>query len=149
MSKKLVLALFVLLIFTLLFKFPLGDKFSNLLCLLNLFDNSAAIARFLGIFLFPFLLSLFFLYCLLKHKDVFFIATKWILLLIIASAIFFAFHGLFWAVPSLGDNFPILGGLFGVLILGETYFSVSLLLLFITLLFFAFGKKSIPKESNI
>ncbi|KFF01719.1 hypothetical protein [Chryseobacterium luteum] len=154
MSKKLIFGLWILWTFVVLFKFPLREEFEDFLysygSKIEYFrDNTIHISLFLGVFLFPFLLSLLFLYYFIKYKNNYKDIAKWCLRVIIIIAVVFAFHGLFWAVPSLGDNLPILGGLFGVLILSETYFSVSLLLLFITLFFFAFGKKDIPKNYEV
>jgi len=152
MGNKSVFVLFVIIIFVFLFKFPLGEKFEDFLCNLKiekLCSFSHKFSLFLGVFLFPFLLSLLFLYCFRKYKNSYKNVSRKSLRILIIIALFFSFHGLFGVMPELAKHVPIFWGLLGVIILSEGYFSVSLILLFITLFFFAFGKKNIPKESNL
>lgn len=143
MKKKLLLGLFLLIIFVLLFKFPLGDEFEDFCCRIHFFCESILdISKVLRFFLFPFLLSLLFLYLFRKHKNDYHVLIQCILWVLIGTATFFAIQGAFWVFPSLSkiDGLPILGGLLGVLILGEEWFSISLILLFFAFLFLAFGK---------
>lgn len=144
MKFRQILILFVLIVLVWLFKLPLSEILTTFLCDLKIGDwcrivNEAT--RFLGIFVFPFLLSLLFLYYWWKYRKNYEVISQWTLGSIIIGALTFSFHSLYWYFPDLWEILPLLNGFWGVLILYEAFFNTSLVLLFISLIFFAFGKK--------
>lgn len=146
MSKRLVFGLLILLVLVLLFKYPIWLEYQENIEKILGREIHYDPPLFFTIFLFPFSLSLLFLYFFIKYKNNYDDIAKWFLIIIISLAVVFAFHGLFGVCPRLTHGLPILGGLLGVLVLSEGYLSISLVLLFIALFFFAFGKKKTVKK---
>lgn len=146
MKVRQIFGLLFLIILVWLFKFLLGEVFSDFLCSLKIGDWCRIVnetTRFLGIFVFPFLLSVLFLYYWRKYRKNYEVISQWVLGVIIVIAIWSSLDGMFWVLPNLHDFFIeyYLLDIFTFFTLLEVYFSFSLILLLISLIFFAFGKK--------
>ena len=138
MPTKLLLKLSLLWFLVVIHKFPFGEPFYGFIN--HYIDDGSYVPQtglFFQVTLFPFICVMVFYHYFRKYRSSYY-KRHINLYILIGGAAFFSFSSICWTIPKLRHTYPI--ELLAGFSFFEAYFSISLLLLFIALLFFAFGK---------